>query len=95
MKIERKDIEYIANLSRFELNEREKEMFVSQLSQILSYIENLNKLNTENVKPMAYNVDSFNVFREDKLEQSFPLKEILSNAPATMGVFFKVPKVIE
>lgn len=95
MKINKKDIEYIANLSRIELNEHEKEMFVHQLSDILSYIEKLNNLNTENVKPLAYAMNVSNVFRGDKLEHSIPLEDVLLNAPAVKDVFFKVPKVIE
>jgi len=95
MKIGKKDIEYIANLSRIELSDIEKEMFVHQLSDILSYIEKLNKLNTENVKPMAYTINASNIFREDKLEPSISISDALLNAPVTKGVFFKVPKVIE
>ena len=95
MKIDRKDIEYIANLSRIELSGHEKELFIHQLSDILSYIEKLSKLNTENIKPMAYSMNTTNVFREDKLELPISREDALSNAPSTMGVFFKVPKVIE
>lgn len=95
MKIDKKVIEYIASLSRIELSELEKEMFVHQLSDILSYIEKLNKLNTEDVKPMACTINASNVFREDKLEPSFTLADVQLNAPAIKGVFFKVPKVIE
>lgn len=95
MKIDKKDIEYIANLSRIELGEHEKDMFIHQLSEILSYIEKLSKLNTDNVLPLAYTAKVSNVFREDTLERSIPLENALLNAPATKGVFFKVPKVLE
>lgn len=95
MKIGKKDIEYIAYLSRIELSENEKEMFVHQLSDILSYIEKLNELNTENVTPMAYTIKAFNVFRKDMPEPSISLEDVQLNAPAIKGVFFKVPKVIE
>ncbi|NUO10220.1 MAG: Asp-tRNA(Asn)/Glu-tRNA(Gln) amidotransferase subunit GatC [Candidatus Brocadia sp.] len=95
MEISIKDIEYIANLSRIELSEHEKKIFIHQLSDILSYIEKLKELNTDNVKPMAYTVNASNVFREDEFESSFPRDDVLLNAPATMDVFFKVPKVIE
>ncbi|MFN3533379.1 MAG: Asp-tRNA(Asn)/Glu-tRNA(Gln) amidotransferase subunit GatC [Candidatus Brocadia sp.] len=95
MKIGKKDIEYIASLSRIELSELEKEMFIHQLSDILSYIEKLNKLNTEDVKPMAYTINASNVFRNDELEPSISLEDAQLNAPAVKGVFFKVPKVIE
>lgn len=95
MKIGKKDIEYIASLSRIELSALEKEMFIHQLSDILSYIEKLNKLNTENVEPMAYSITAFNVFRDDRSEPSISLDDVQLNAPAVKGVFFKVPKVIE
>ena len=95
MKIDKKTIEYIANLSRIELSDQEKEVFIHQLSDILSYIEKLNKLNTEDIKPMAHSINTTNVFREDKLEPPISREDALSNAPSAMGAFFKVPKVIE
>ena len=95
MKINKKDIEYIANLSRIDIAEGEKEMFIHQLSDILSYIEKLNKLNTQDVKPMAYAISESNVFRDDTLEPSISIENAMLNAPATMGEFFKVPRVIE
>lgn len=95
MSIDKKVIEYIANLSRIYLDESEKEMFVNQIGDILSYIENLNKLNTDNVKPVTHTVNINNIFREDILEPSFAPDSALFNAPSKMGVFFKVPKVIE
>lgn len=95
MKIDKKDIEYIASLSRIELSDLEKSVFVHQLNNILSYIEKLNELNTENVKQMAHPMNASNVFREDRLEPSISSSNALLNAPAVKGVFFKVPKVIE
>ncbi len=95
MRINRKDIEYIANLSRIELVVAEEEMFINQLSDILTYIDKLNQLDTENVKPMVYPLNAFNLFRNDTLYASSSKEEVLSNAPSTMGAFFKVPKVIE
>ncbi len=95
MKIDTKDIEHIAHLSRIELSEIEKETFVCQLSDILSYIEKLGRLNTESVKPMSCATNATNVFREDALESSLSLDEAQLNAPAAKDVFFKVPKVIE
>lgn len=95
MKIEKKDIEYIANLSRIVLSSQEKETFVNHINDILTYITKLNKLNTDNVNPMAYSLNAVNIFREDELGQSISSDNALLNAPSKMGVFFKVPKVIE
>jgi aspartyl-tRNA(Asn)/glutamyl-tRNA(Gln) amidotransferase subunit C len=95
MKIDRKTIEYIANLSRIDLSNQEKEIFIHQLSDILVYIDKLNQLNTQDVKPMAYSINTTNVLRDDKLEPPLSREDVLVNAPSAMGVFFKVPKVIE
>ena len=95
MKIDKDQVENIAKLSRIRLTELEREMFVHQLNNILIKKKKLNKLDTENVAPMAYTSDVSNVFREDKLKPSIPLQDVLINAPATKSGFFKVPKVIE
>lgn len=95
MKIDKDQVENIAKLSRIRLTELEREMFVHQLNNILFYIEKLNKLDTENVAPMAYTSNVSNIFREDKLKPSISLQDALINAPATKSGFFKVPKVIE
>lgn len=95
MKIDVKDIEYVANLSRIELSSQEKELFIHQISDILSYIEKLSKLNTDGVMPMAYPLAATNVLRADELKPSISRENALVNAPSTKGVFFKVPKVIE
>ena len=95
MKIDKDEVENIAKLSRIRLTEQERELFVHQLNNILSYIEKLSTLDTENVAPMACTCHVFNVFREDKLKPSIPLQDAMINAPATKSGFFKVPKVIE
>ncbi|TLD40188.1 MAG: Aspartyl-tRNA(Asn) amidotransferase subunit C [Candidatus Jettenia ecosi] len=93
--MDKKEIEYIANLSRIELTEAEKEVFIHQLSNILSYIEKLNTLDTENIKPLAHTMNASNVFREDKPESSISREDVFINATAKIDTFFKVPKVIE
>ncbi|MBM4054026.1 MAG: Asp-tRNA(Asn)/Glu-tRNA(Gln) amidotransferase subunit GatC [Planctomycetes bacterium] len=90
-----KDIEYIASLSKFKLNDDEKMVFVGQLSEVLSYIEKLNKPDTENVMPLVHPLSMTNVFRDDKQEESISRENVQFIAPAVMGAFFKVPKVIE
>lgn len=95
MVMDKKEIEYIANLSRIELTEAEKEVFIHQLSSILSYIEKLNTLDTENIKPLAHTMNVSNVFRDDKPESSISREDAFINAPAKIDAFFKVPKVIE
>lgn len=93
--ISREIIEHVALLARLELSEEEKEVFCSQLGDILKYIEKLEELDTSHVEPMAYAATTKNVFREDEPRPSLDLKETLKNAPSQSRDFFKVPKVID
>jgi len=89
-----KDVEHVAKLARLEFTEEEKKMFTRQLNQILEYMEKLNELDTTNVEPLSHVIDLSNVFREDRVRPSYPVEEVLKNAPAKTEKFFKVPKVI-
>ncbi|MCF6150465.1 MAG: Asp-tRNA(Asn)/Glu-tRNA(Gln) amidotransferase subunit GatC [Candidatus Kuenenia sp.] len=95
MSLDIREIEYIASLSKFVLNDEEKRVFVSQLGEVLLYIEKLNQLDTENVVPLVHPLNMVNVFREDEQKESICREKVQSIAPSTMGAFFKVPKVLE
>ncbi len=94
MSVTIKDVEHVAKLARLEFTEEEKKMFTRQLNQILEYMEKLNELDTTNVEPLSHVIDLSNVFREDRVRPSYPVEEVLKNAPAKTEKFFKVPKVI-
>lgn len=95
MKISKKDVEYVAKLARLKLSEEEKEKFTNQLDQILKYVDKLNELDTEKVKPTSHVLPLKNVFRKDKVGKSLKVEKALENAPEKARGFFKVPKVIE
>ena len=111
MKVNEKDVVYVADLSNLELTAEERARMVRDLNSILGYIDRLNQLDTSNVEPMAQVSDRYGVdqskpgsdrfayaSREDILEglrKSLPHQEALANAPDADGTFFKVPKVIE
>lgn len=94
MSVTKKDIEKIAELAKLKLSEQESEDFTPQMNEILIYVEKLNELDTENVKPLSHPIEQTNVFREDKLKPSVSTEEALKNAPAKDVQHFKVPKVI-
>ena len=94
-KITKKDVEYVAKLARLRLPEEEKEKFTEQLNQILKYVDKLNKLDTERVKPTSHVLPLKNVSREDQVGESLKVEKVLDNAPERARGFFKVPKVIE
>ncbi|KAF0140248.1 MAG: aspartyl-tRNA(Asn)/glutamyl-tRNA (Gln) amidotransferase subunit C [Stygiobacter sp.] len=94
MSVTRKDVEYIASLSKLKFEENELDNFTHQLNDILAYVEKLNELDTENVEPLSHPVENNNVFREDELKPSISTEEALKNSPSKTEEFFRVPKVI-
>jgi aspartyl-tRNA(Asn)/glutamyl-tRNA(Gln) amidotransferase subunit C len=94
MSVTKKDVEYIAELARLKFKEEELESFTHQLNEILSYVDKLNELDTENIEPLSHPVENVNVFRKDELKQSISTEDALKNAPDKTDEFFKVPKVI-
>lgn len=95
MKITRETIEHVANLSRLNLTEKEKEKLTVEMGNIITYVDKLNELDTSGIVPTAHVMPIKNVFREDKVEKSFDREQILKNAPTQEEGCFKVPKVVE
>ncbi len=93
--ITKKDIEHVAKLSRLKLKEDEIGKFTQQLNTILEYIDKLNQLDTSNIEPTLQVVLLGNVRRKDIIKPSFPVEEVLKNAPDKERGYFKVPPIIE
>ncbi|MBN3038049.1 MAG: Asp-tRNA(Asn)/Glu-tRNA(Gln) amidotransferase subunit GatC [Candidatus Omnitrophica bacterium] len=89
------DIEYVSQLARMELTDKQKSKLSKQLSDILAYIEKLKELDVSTVQPLSHVLPLKNVFRQDKIRPSLPLNKVLNNAPSREGDSFSVPKVIE
>jgi aspartyl-tRNA(Asn)/glutamyl-tRNA(Gln) amidotransferase subunit C len=95
MAVSKKDVEYVALLARLEIKEEEKAGMIEDLNSVLSYIEKLNELDTENVDIIVNPYYIENKFREDEIIPSMPLKDVLDNAPETLEEYILVPKVID
>ena len=88
-----KDVEHVAKLARLELKKKEKELYTKQLGDVLKYVDQMNEVDTTNVKPMSHAIDFVNVMREDKVVYEQTKEELMSNAPEEENGFFKVPKI--
>lgn len=88
-------VDKLANLSRLDFGADEKKAIRSDLQKMIQFVEKLNELNTEGVEPLLHMTDNVNVLRADEVAGSIGRTEALSNAPATDGTFFNVPKVIK
>ena len=95
MGISKKTVEYVAHLARMELKDKELEKLSHQLQDILDFIDNLKRINIENIQPTSHILSLSNVWREDIPKGSLSCDKALRNAPCREGNFFVVPKVIE
>ncbi|MCX5715665.1 MAG: Asp-tRNA(Asn)/Glu-tRNA(Gln) amidotransferase subunit GatC [Candidatus Omnitrophica bacterium] len=89
------DVAYVAKLARLALSESEAARLEKQLSDILEYIGQLNKVDTKSVEPTSHVLPIENVYRDDLPKPSLTADEALKNAPRKENGFFKVPKIIE
>jgi aspartyl-tRNA(Asn)/glutamyl-tRNA(Gln) amidotransferase subunit C len=95
MSIDKDKIKHTAKLARISLDEKKIDNLSKDLSNIFKFIEKLNKVNTENVKPLSSILDHSLRSREDKVNDGNMRNQILENAPNKNEDFFIVPKVIE
>ena len=94
MPLSREDVEKVSLLARLKLSDAELALLTEQLGQVVSYVEQLNELDTEDVDPMVHAVEVTNVFRADVLQPSLPREASLSNAPKADGECYLVPAVL-
>lgn len=94
MKVTKEDLSNVAVLSRLSVPEEKADTYLAQMDAILTYMDNLSALDTENVKPTTYALPMQNVFREDEVHPSLDHEAALSNAPLKEDGYFKVPCVL-
>ncbi len=95
MRIGKDEVEKVARLARLEITEAEKEAFSEQLSSILTYMGQIDALDTEGVEPTATVLEQANVFRDDVVRPSLSVEQALANAPEHTDGFFSVPRILE
>jgi aspartyl-tRNA(Asn)/glutamyl-tRNA(Gln) amidotransferase subunit C len=98
-KITKEEVEHVAKLARIEITEQEKEQFTNELSKVLEYVDKLQEVDTENVKPTYHPAAPKghdvleNSVREDTVIPCNDREKILDRAPAREGDFVKVKSV--
>ena len=91
MAIDRDQLRHVAHLARLELRDDELERLAVQLNDILAAVSKVSELDLSDVPPTSHPLDIVNVWAEDEPRPSWPLDEVLANAPEREGAFFKVP----
>ena len=88
-------VKKVATLARIEIRKDEESKLIEELNNILVWVDELKKVDTEDVEPMLSVFNESMNMREDKSESNYNNDQILKNAPNSNSGFFVVPKVIE
>lgn len=95
MKITQETLHKIAHLARLEIKPAEETDLIGTLESVLSWMEQLDEVDTSDVQPLTHISVELNVMRPDELANQLSREQALFNAPSKTNAYFKVPKVIE
>ncbi|HLR35016.1 MAG TPA: Asp-tRNA(Asn)/Glu-tRNA(Gln) amidotransferase subunit GatC [Tissierellales bacterium] len=93
--ISREKIKNIAKLSMLKFCEEEIELFTETFNERIEYIDGIQRIDTEGVKPTYQVNNNYQYLREDVIGESFSREEALKNAPNEQFGYFKLPKVLD
>ena len=95
MTLESESVVHIAHLARLHLADDDLDRYTGELSGILSFIEQMNAVDTDGVIPMAHPLDMSQPLRADVIGEQDRREEYQENAPAVRDGLYLVPRVIE
>ncbi len=95
MSIDQATVRHIARLARIRVNEEEAQRLEGELSSILTWVEQLDEVDTADVAPMTSVIDVDMKQRHDEVTDGGIADDVVGNAPRRDNHFFVVPKVVE
>jgi len=96
MQIDNNLLSKLENLSHLKISDDKREEIIGQLSEIVSFVDNLSELDTTGVDDTFAMTDSATPLREDSSQANRQITDdILRHSPKSENDFFIVPKIIE
>ena len=95
MKISEEIVDHIAHLARLEFEGDKKQAILKDMENIISFMDKLSEVDTENVEPLIFMNDEYNKLREDVAKVTVTQVEALKNAPKKDSDYFRIPKVLD
>jgi aspartyl-tRNA(Asn)/glutamyl-tRNA(Gln) amidotransferase subunit C len=95
MALEASQVEKIAHLARLGIDADDVPDYARNLSAILAFVEQLNRVDTTGVEPLAHPLEATQRLRPDDVTESDEREKFLRNAPLTEAGLYLVPRVIE
>ena len=95
MSIDNQTVRKVSKLAKIKINEKEETKFIEELNNILGWVDELKKVDTEKIEPMLSVFNESMVMRKDEVSSKISDELVLKNAPESKSGFFVVPKVID
>ncbi len=94
-KLDKSDVEKIAFLARLGVDEQDIPEYATNLSNILDMVEQLNSVDTQDVRPMAHPLDAVQRLRADVVTETNDRENLQACAPEVEQGLYLVPRVVE
>lgn len=95
MALDRDTVNSIAALARIGIDPGEVEGYARELSKILEFVEQMNRVETGDVEPLTHPRDRVLRMRGDRVTETDQRDEFQRIAPAVEDGLYLVPRVIE
>lgn len=95
MSLDKATVAHIAALARIRLDDKDLERMAGELGNIITWVERLAEVDTDEVAPMASVAEATLPRRDDVVTDGGYRDDVLANAPDPAHGFFTVPKVVE
>ena len=93
--MDKKTVTTIAYLSRLKIDGEKEEKIVKDLDNIIKFVNQLDSVDTSNIKPLTNPLEKTAKTRTDKVTAKNLKKEFLEIAPSSNEDYFLVPRVVE
>lgn len=94
MALSESDVRHVALLARLELSDEQIEKFRTDLNSILDHIDEIQRLDLDDVPPTAHPLDVVNVVRPDEVRPGLSQNEAVMNAPQADSGAFVIPQIV-
>lgn len=95
MPISPEDVLKIAQLAKLKIRDDESEQYATDLSNIMTLVDQMNSVDTKSIEPMAHPLEVTQRLRVDKVTETNQRDKFQSIAPNIDKGLYLVPKVIE
>jgi len=93
--MKKEEVEKLAELSRLEMTTDEIMDFSQQMTDILSYVDQLKEVEVSGIEPTSQVTGLLNVLRNDTDSRQWDKEKLLSQTPETQDGYVKVPGVFD